>query len=153
MFILIVVEDTPGGLDGFLKISVLMLVILVVLSFVGCVAYSVSMGGKYCVVFTLDEKGVIHQQHDSQAKKAELLSDLAIFAGALAANPTAVGIGINSRRTMMETKFKNVHWIKVERGYDTIHVDTNEVYVLQDDFDFVLYYIIEHCPKAEVKEK
>jgi hypothetical protein len=109
------------------------------------------MGGKYCVVFTMDEKGVKHAQHKAQVKKATLLSELTVLAGVMAKNPTIAGVGKNSARTEMYTKFSKVSEIRVDRKHETIRIGGNEVYVKEEDFDFVLGYIEEHCPKATVR--
>ena len=75
-------------------------------------------------------------------KADAVLSDSTVGAGTMAA-----------ARTTSTSVFPNVRRIKPRRGRELIKVnmllDRNQVYVPQEDFDFVLGYIRQHCPKAK----
>ena len=47
--------------------------IFLVLSIVGYLIFSHMIGGKYCVVFEMDENGINHKQHEKHVKKVQLL--------------------------------------------------------------------------------
>ena len=141
-------ESGTDDLWGITVFNLEMLLLIYGLVIVGYFLYAAIMGGKYCVVFTMDEKGVNHAQHKAQVKKATLLSEITMLAGAMAGKPGVVGTGAMAARTEMYTKFSQVKTIKANRTRNTIHLGGNEVYARDEDFDFVLGYIERHCPKA-----
>ena len=144
---------------GFvLEMVGIMLGIFVVLSILGYLIYAAMNGGKYCVVFTMDDKGILHEQQAKQAKKAELVADLLVLAGALTGNLTQVGIGLSSaRRTSMYTSFEGTKKLicNAKRGRIKINaaLDHNQVYCEDADFNFVWNYIKSRCTGAEIEEK
>lgn len=149
---MLILVSAGEGFDDIVeatKFNFLMFLLMCGLSVAGYFLYAAIMGGAYCVVFTMDEVGVLHEQHERQAKKAQLVSEITMLVGILSKNPTAVGIGMNSMRSSMYTKFSKVREIKVERKKNIIHLAGNEVYARDEDFDFVLEFIQEHCPKAK----
>ena len=152
MVILLFDSADAGDLVNATVFNFGMFLLLCALSVAGYFLYAVMMGGVYCVVFTMDEKGVLHEQHKAQAKKAGLIAEITILVGVMAGRPTTVGIGMNSMRSKMYSKFSKVDRIRTERRKHIIHVDGNEVYARDEDFDFVLEYICEHCPKARIQD-
>ena len=128
-----------------------MILLMTALSVAGYFLYAAIMGGSYCVSFTMDEKGVTHQQHEKQVKKAKVISELCIIAGVLSKSPGVAGTGMMIR-TRMYSDFRRVRSLEMVRKRNTIHVDGNEVYAPDEDLDKVWDFIREHCPKAEVKE-
>ena len=151
MIVLFMDSASPEDMWEATKFNLLMFLVIMALGCAGYLLYAVIMGGKYCVVFTMDEKGVKHAQYKAQVKKATLLSEMTVLAGVMAKNPTVAGVGKNSARTEMYTKFSGVSEIRVDRKHETIRIGGNEVYVKEEDFDFVMGYIEEHCPKATVR--
>ena len=152
MVILLFDSADAGDLVNATVFNFGMFLLLCALSVTGYFLYAVMMGGVYCVVFTMDEKGVLHEQHKAQAKKAGLIAEITILVGVMAGRPTTVGIGMNSMRSKMYSKFSKVDRIRTERRKHIIHVDGNEVYARDEDFDFVLEYICEHCPNARIQD-
>lgn len=152
MVILLFDSADAGDLVNATVFNFGMFLLLCALSVAGYFLYAVMMGGVYCVVFTMDEKGVLHEQHKAQAKKAGLIAEITILVGVMAGRPTTVGIGMNSMRSKMYSKFSKVDRIRTERRKHIIHVDGNEVYARDEDFDFVLEYICEHCPNARIQD-
>ena len=121
----------------------------------GYFVYAVMMGGKYCVLFEMDEKGVNHVQMPRQVKKAELIGALATLAGAAAGNYTAMGAGIlAASRKSMYSDFSKVKSVEVYPGRDLLKVNEllgkNQVYAAKEDFDFVRDYIVSRCVNAKI---
>ncbi len=121
------------------------------------VAYAIvagMYGGKYIILFTMDENGVNHEQIPEQAKKARKLGMLTAGVGAGRGNLSMIGLGISvANRTSMYSDFKNVRSVKKGRWGNVIKIreilSNNQVYVRDEDFDFVYNYIREHCPRVK----
>lgn len=60
----------------------------------GYFVYALIMGGRYCVLFEMDEKGIWHKQMPAQVKRARLIGAITVLAGAAAKSPGAMGTGI-----------------------------------------------------------
>ena len=123
----------------------------------GYLLYAAIMGGKYCVEFEMNEKGIMHKQTDSQAKKAKKLAALTAIAGAASRRPTTVGVGINAARTERYTEFEKVRKVQIGKVFKVIKIreflSTNHVYTEKEDFEFVKEFIISHCPNLKSKNK
>ena len=139
--------------SGFL---ILMLVFLVI----GYLAYFIVAwyyGWKYIVLFTLDEKEVVHQMMPRQMEKAKVLGALTALIGSVAGKPGVMGAGVlaASRSTSTSVLAKvarlvprrRLHLIKVNQL-----LNKNRVFVPDEDFDFVYNFLCQHCPKAKKKE-
>ena len=121
--------------------------------------YAALIGGKYCVLFEMDEKGVKHIQIQRQFKKAQVLGQLLVIAGAMTGKVGAVGQGmlVGSKQATYSS-FKKVKRILPNRRLGVIKVNSsdlvhNQVYVEPSDFDFVLGYIEEHVRLAKTVKK
>lgn len=113
-------------------------------------------GWKYIVLFEMDENGVVHAQQQKQYKKAQAIGWLTAVAGASAKNLTVAGTGIlAATRSSMSSDFSKVKYISGSRKQNTIFVDEplakNQVYVADEDYDFVWRFITSNCPKAKIK--
>lgn len=109
-------------------------------------------GGKYYVLFKMDDKGVNHIQLDKQYKKAQALGYLTALIGLSSGNLTTAGSGLMAAtKQSLYTSFKKVKSIKVAKSRNTIYLNEtlshNQVYVANEDFDFVLEHILNNCPK------
>lgn len=139
--------------SGFL---ILMLVFLVI----GYVAYFIvawSYGWKYIVLFTLDEKEVVHQMMPRQIEKAKVLGALTALVGSVAGKPGVMGAGVlASSRSTSTSVLANVARLVPRRRLHLIKVNQllnkNRVFVPDEDFDFVYNFLCQHCPKAMKKE-
>ena len=139
--------------SGFL---ILMLVFLVI----GYVAYFIvawSYGWKYIVLFTLDEKEVVHQMMPRQMEKAKVLGALTALVGSVAGKPGVMGAGVlASSRSTSTSVLANVARLVPRRRLHLIKVNQllnkNRVFVPDEDFDFVYNFLCQHCPKAKKKE-
>ena len=115
----------------------------------GYLVYALMMGGKYCVLFEMDDRGVNHIQMAPQVKKVEAISILTMLVGAMAGRPGVVGTGIlAAARTSMYTAFADVRSVEPIPGRDLIKVNEllnkNQVYAEKEDYDFVLNFILAH---------
>jgi hypothetical protein len=143
------------GFLANLKIFGIIMLATVVISVLGYLLYAAMMGGKYCVVFAMDEKGILHEQQARQAKKASLIGDLLVLAGAVTGNLTTVGIGMtHGSRNAMYTAFTGTKKLTGVRRKNTIilreGLSSNRVWCEDEDFDFVWNYIKARCERAEV---
>jgi hypothetical protein len=149
MFFIGLGDGISEAAESATMIAGVCLVIMIPLCLIGYTVYALSMKGKYCVVFEMDEDGVLHAQQEQQAKKAGLLADIGVLAGILAGNPTLAGSSLLAKtNNSMYTEFSGVKLIKPARGRNTIYVDNNQVYVPDEDFDMVLDFIRARCPDA-----
>ena len=143
-------------LDYFLfwtKLSGIMLGIFVVLTIIG-VLITAAILGNYVVLFEMDEKEVTHIQMPRQVKKAEAIGLITALVGAMAKNPTTIGTGmLAASKTKSTSVFVNVRRVKARRRLNLIKVnqllDKNQVYVPDEDFDFVYDFIKSRCTKAK----
>ena len=109
-----------------------------------------SYGGKYMVLFEMDDKQIVHQQMESQFKKMQAINWLTFMAGAVSGNYSMMGLSINnSVRSSMTSEYAHVRKIIPKKRLNTIKVNEllehNQIYVCDEDFDFVLNYLREHC--------
>ena len=143
-----------SDIASIFQIGGAMALLLCGLTLVGYVVYGLMQGGKYCVVFTMDERGVTHKQLPKQFEKAQVVSALNIVAGLATGNPSQAGIGlIASTRNSITSDFSAVRSIKGSRLLRVIKINEpyakNQVYVDPEDYDFVYDFIREHCPNVE----
>ena len=144
--------------DFVLQMIGIMAGIFLVLIILGYLLYAAIMGGGYCVIYTMDDKGILQEQQQKQAKKAELIADLTVLAGLLSRNMTTTGIGLTSaRKTSSHTTFKGTKkltgisrkgLIKIVHG-----LSHDRVYCGREDYEFVWNYIRSRCEGAKIIEK
>lgn len=128
--------------------------VFLVLVFLGYAIVAGMYGGKYTILFTMDEHGVNHEQIPEQAKKAQKLGAITALAGAAAGRPGIVGMGINTAaRTSMYSTFADVRSVKRGRWGNVIKIreilSNNQIYARDEDYEFVYNYIREHCPRVK----
>lgn len=114
----------------------------------------IALGGKYCVLFEMDEKGITHTQAPRQFKKAQIM---ALINGLTAANLSALGNAmIVGSRSSMSSDWSKVRSVQCfpRRGVIKVNelLNKNQVYVSEEDFEFVRDYIVSHCVNAKIKE-
>ena len=147
-----------GDLDaetflGTLKVFGICGAVMAGLLLVGYLIYALINGGKYVVMFEMDEQGVNHKQMPKQAKKSEDIALLTVLAGTASGRPSTVGAGLAAARTEMYSEFSKVRKVKPRRAMRVIKVNGllnhNQVYASAEDFDFVLNYINQAVAKAK----
>lgn len=146
--------------QGFLqwfKILAIAIAGVTALCGLGYLVYAAMMGGKYSVIFEMDEKGINHIQTKSSSQKSRRIADATQIAGLLGGSPTTVGVGVNASRTEMYTDFARVKRVIARPMFHLIKLSApfnhNQVYVHKEDYAFVVDYIMAHCPSNKTKEK
>ncbi|MBR0385367.1 MAG: hypothetical protein IJI05_02325 [Erysipelotrichaceae bacterium] len=137
------------GLSLIIALSVLML--LAIPAYI-IVAKTYDYG--YTVLFEMDETGITHRIYDKKFKKAQVLSWLATAVGRVGNNLTTMGSGMMaSERDTLSTDFASVRKIVPSRRLNLIRLEAlfshNQIYAEDEDFDFILDYLREHCPQAK----
>ena len=140
--------------DGFIKIWLIVMVVFFVIILISYLIVVWMNGGKYVVNFTMDEKRLIHEQVPVQYERARKVGLLAAIVGIFAKRPVAAGAGaLAASRNTSVSVFDKVRRVKPRRGQNLIKVnqslERNQVYVPDEDFDFVLDFIRKHCPNAK----
>ena len=140
--------------DGFIKIWLIVMVVFFVIILISYLIVVWMNGGKYVVNFTMDEKRLIHEQVPVQYDRARKVGLLAVLMGIFAKRPAAAGAGaLAASRYTSVSVFDKVRRVKPRRGQNLIKVnqslERNQVYVPDEDFDFVLDFIRKHCPNAK----
>lgn len=134
---------------GFLVLMAVFVVIGIVAYFIVAWVYD----WKYVVLYTLNEKEVIHQQMPRQAKKGQVLGALTAMVGGLAGKSGVVGAGLlTASKTSSISKLADVAHLIPNRRRNLIKVNQlfnrNRIYVPDEDFDFVYDFLRKHCTKA-----
>lgn len=140
--------------DGFIKIWLIVIVVFFVIIIISYLIVVWMNGGKYIVHFTMDEKRVVHEQEPVQVERARKVGLLAALVGILAKRPSTVGAGaLAASKNTSVSDFPKVRKVKARRGQHLIKVnqtlERNQIYVTDEDFDFVLDFIRKHCPNAK----
>ena len=154
-FILVISGDLDvDGMLGMGKAMLITAAIMAVLSIIGYLVYALIAGGKYIVLFTLDEKEVVHQQMPRSAKKGQIIGDLAILAGLATGRMGTIGTGMLAKsHTSMVTTLSDVKRLTPCPRMNMIKVNEtlskNRVYVCKEDFFLVYNFLCEHCMNAK----
>ena len=149
-------NDLMETLQFVVQTATILLGIFLVLSIIGYLIFAFMIGGKYCVVFEMDEEGINHKQHQKHVKKAELIGAITALAGMAGGNLSTVGTGVlAAARTSMLTYFDDVKELEILPKEHLIRVNEtlsrNQVYAEDEDFAFVASYIQARCRNAKVK--
>jgi len=141
------------------SLSVMLIVggVFIVILPLGYGLYLLISGRHYVALFTLDEHQIVHRQSKKQAEKGRSIGLAAMVAGLAAGGRGAANAGLMAatRGTTMTTSLASVRTIVAKRRQHLIKVnerwEKNRVYVSDEDFDFVLQFLRDHCPQATVK--
>lgn len=154
-FFLTLEDGFGAALLAFVKIMALVLVIVTGLMLLAYPLVSILNGGKYCVMFEMDDRSVKHIQMDKQFKKNQVLALIVSLAGAMAGNvqATAAGMLAGSKQSLT-SDFGKVKSITVNEKRHVIYVNENlsrnQIYADPADFAFIKNTIISRCKKAKV---
>ena len=149
-------NDLMEALEFVAQAAAVLFGIFLVLSIIGYLVFAFIIGGKYCVVFEMDDAGVNHKQHEKHVKKAQLIGAITMLAGAARGSLNMVGTGVlAAARTSMYTDFDAVKELEILPKERLIRVNEtlsrNQVYAEDEDFAFVASYIQARCRNAKVK--
>jgi hypothetical protein len=103
-------------------------------------------GGKYCVIFEMDDIGIRHIHMRRQFRRNQVLALLTVIAGAASGSAQTAGAGLlaGSRRSLY-TAFADVRSLRAIPTREVIHLASrlthNQVYAEPADFAFVLAHI------------
>ena len=153
-FFLYVIHGDWDGLLGMTRAMLVVLGIFTVLTMLGVLLLAAIYGGKYVVLFEMDEHEVKHIQLPRQVKKAEALGLLTALVAIAAKRPAAAGAGLlSTTKTSSVSEFAKVRRVKAYRRLHLIKVnqllEKNQVYVPDGDFNFVLDWIKTRCVNAK----
>ena len=115
-------------------------------------------GGKYCVVFEMDDNGIRHIQMQKQYERNRVFAMVVALSGVMSGSvqTTAAGLLAGSKKSST-SNFHNVKSITVHKKRHTIYVNENfsynQVYAEADNFPFVSEFIISRCKNAKVTYK
>ena len=158
VLLLICVEDgfTFKNIWNITSGFLILYLVFLIIGYIAHVIVAWSYGWKYVVLFTLDEKLVVHQQMPRQIKKARVLGALIALVGAATGKPGVVGSGVLvASRSTLTSELANVERLIPCRRLHLIKVNQllnkNRVFVPDEDFDFVYDFLCQHCPKAKKK--
>lgn len=126
--------------------------VIICLSALAYVIIALLYGGKYIVLFKMDQKGIYHIQLKKQFGKAQALGFLTALAGLAGGNLTAAGAGlIAATKQSQYSTFSKIKSIKIKEKRNTIYLNEfpvhNQIYVSAENFSDIKEYIISHCPK------
>lgn len=154
--LLLLLEAGEGNLAAasvrLARVFGLMLVGMLALSALAYALYALMIGGKYCVVFEMDEQGVKHTQMVRQFKRAQWLALLTVLSGVASSTPSVAGAGmLAGSRKSIYSEFRKVKAIAANRSRSVIKLRTsdllhNQIYADGADFNFVLAYIEARIP-------
>jgi len=158
VLLLICVEDgfTFKNIWNITSGFLILYLVFLIIGYIAHVIVAWSYGWKYVVLFTLDEKLVVHQQMPRQINKARVLGALIALVGAATGKPGVVGSGVlAASRSTLTSELANVERLIPCRRLHLIKVNQllnkNRVFVPDEDFDFVYDFLCQHCPKAMKK--
>ena len=151
-------EGSKNAAADFIYVYGICIAIIVPLLLVAYIIVGVINGGKYCIVFEMDKFGVKHIQMKKQFKKAKTTSMIGVIAGTIAGNITLTGSNLLAgSRQSLYSKFRKVKSVVVVRKQNVIYVNENlnhnQIYVEDENLDFVAQFIVERCKKAKVSYK
>lgn len=140
--------------DSSIRILLALLILFLIISVIAYLIVAWTYHGKYVVHFTLDEKTLVHEVDPVQSSRARALGVATAVAGAAAKRPSTAGAGmIAATRTTSTSELANVRRLKVRRALHLIKVNQflnhNQVYVPKEDFDLILTFLRQHCPKVK----
>lgn len=124
------------------------------ISFISYYIWVFISGGKYCVLFIMDEQSITHQQMPREVKKGQVIGAIAALVGVASGRPTMGAAALlSATASVFRTEFRNVKNIKYVPKRNLIKVNEtltkNRVYVPDEDYYKVYQFICAHCPQAK----
>ena len=143
---------------AFFKIIAIVAGIVTLLMLLAYPLVAIMNGGKYCVMFEMDDKCVKHIQMQQQFKKSQILAMIVSLAGMLTGSAQTAGAGLlsGSKQSTL-SRFEKVKSVTVIEKRHVIYVNENltknQIYADTVDFAFISNAIINRCNKAKVTLK
>lgn len=136
------------------KLILIMCGIFIPLAIVSYLILAATFNWKYVVLYEMDEEGIECRQLKKQVKKSKAIGFITTMMGIATGNPTTMGAGLlAATRSTSYSTFSSVKAVKPYPRRNLIKVNEpfffNQIYVEDEDFDFVFSYIRSHCPKVK----
>lgn len=114
--------------------------------------YCLLSKGKYCVLFEMDDRSIMHTRMEKKVEREDLVEWLWAANEILDSRLLSTGLSIaTASEASMETVFADVRKVTVSRKGKTItlrcRITRNQVYVPDDKFEFIRDFILERCPE------
>ena len=122
-----------------------------VLCLIGYVISGIASGGRYAAYFVMDEETITHQQMAKEVKRTQVIAAINMMVD----DDMGSAAILAAAHSPFITPYRRVRKIKTHRRRHLIKVaellTKNRIYVEDpEDYEFVLRYIIERCPKAKI---
>lgn len=144
------------ALEIFVQVGGMVFFIMTGLMLIAYLITALVYGGKYSVIFEMDDDGIKHIQLNRQFENSQIVAALAVLAGLATGNSQTIGAGIlaGTRRTSY-TRFSRVKKIRIHSKRHVMYLNENlthnQVYVTAEQFDKIKTYILTRCPKAQIR--
>ncbi len=154
-FFLSLGDGIVAALSVFIQIAALVVGIVTGLMLLAYPLIALIYGGKYYVVFEMDDKSFKHIQMQKQFNKSQVIAMITVIAGLMTGDSQTTGVGMlaGSKKSMLSS-FAKVKKIVVHEKRNVIYVNEqfsrNQIYADPADFAFVIEHIISRCTKAKV---
>lgn len=150
-------DGLAAAMSVVLQVAGICCGILLVLLVIAYVVVAIIYGGKYRIIFEMDEHRITHTQLGRQYKTAQAMGLLTAVMGAASGNPGMAGAGLlAASKQSMTSYFKKVRHIKVAERRHVIYIggalERNQVYASKEDFEFVRDYIVARCSGSHKKK-
>lgn len=142
-------REKLGAFVTCAKVYGVIMSITVPLTFFAYLIVATMYGWKYIVLFEMDNKGIVHIQQDKQFKKTQGIAWLATLS-----DRSGRGISVSTKNSQ-SSNFRSVRIVKGIRSRNTIKLNQflvyNQIYVENEDYDFVWEFITARCKKVKIK--
>ena len=124
-----------------------------VLCFLAYLILGVVYGGKYLVLFKMDDQGVSHVELPRRFRKGVSAGLLAAALGLSSGSMALARSGLLSvSRFVVHSRFSSIRSVEVREGRNLIILRSgllyNRVVARSEDFAFVLEFILNRCPEG-----
>ena len=142
----------------FLKIAIPIFLFVYLVGFLSYRLYAYSLDGVYHVLFEMDEDGISHIPMRREREYSRKVGLFSMLVGLFTRNVGQMGSGLYvTTLENIRSSFDRVVSIRTDRKHDLINVNqvflNNQIYAGEEDYDFVLEYIVSRCPKAKVTDR
>ncbi|AHK80614.1 hypothetical protein M911_04900 [Ectothiorhodospira haloalkaliphila] len=157
--LLLVIETLEGsfmpGLRAFGQVYAIVAGIMLCLMIIAYPIYVLMSGGRYSILFEMDDKGIDHIEMPSRGvKRTDLMARVGFLAGLASGNPSAAGASLLAlSRKSMHTPFKRIRKVVVYERKRVIKLiaskmTRNLIYAQAADFSLIRDLVLERCPKG-----
>ncbi|WP_156000753.1 hypothetical protein [Thioalkalivibrio sp. ALJT] len=156
--LLLVIETLEGsflrGLQAFGQVYLIVASIMLGLFIIAYPLYVLVSGGRYSILFEMDDKGIDHIEMPSRGvKRTDLLARVGFLAGLASGNPSASGASLLAlSRKRMHTPFNRVRKVVVYERKGVVkliarNMTRNLIYAQPADFKLIKDLLLERCPR------